>query len=365
MIPLFKVFMADDVESFVMPVLRSGYIGEGPKVAQLEREFGEYIGNPNVVATNSGTSALLMALRLAGVGHGDRVISTPQTCLATNTAILSLGAVPMWADILDDGTIDPDSVQRVLNDWVGPRPRAIMCVDWGGTPCKVDELKAFGLPVIEDACQSVGSRYNGRHVGSDAHYACFSTQAIKHLTTGDGGFLVVNTGQGALADARLMKWFGLDRTKSTSMRCEQDPPLLGHKFQMNDIAASIGLANIRHLPEIIATTKRHAEIYDTAFKNSAVVVPASDPDRQSGYWLYTVSTWDAAHFIRYMGDAGVECGKAHTRNDTKTLFRQCLHDFTHLPGVSSFDRHHVCIPVGWWLTDDDVDRIVSLVANYR
>ena len=359
MIPLFNVFMAPDVADFVLPVLHSGYIGEGKKTQEFERQVGEFIGNPHVVAVNSGTSAIQMALRLAGVRHGSKVITTPMTCLATNMAILALGAVPVWADILPDGTIDPDDVAAKMDC----RPDAVVCVDWGGLPCRLDELKGLGVPVIEDACQSLGSRYKGQYVGSDADFVCFSFQAIKHISTADGGALVVNDNPGALDDARLMRWFGLDRTKSASMRCEQDPPLWGYKMQMNDVAASIGLANIRHLPSILETVRRHAERYNAAFAHLAKVrlsEPIGD-ERQSGYWLYTVLVDDAVAFTRYMAHNGVEVSKAHTRNDTKGVFAPFR---ASLPGVSIFDFHHVCIPVGWWLTDEDVENIVSLVTNY-
>ena len=242
--------MNENVQNHLLPVLHSGYIGEGPKSAQFEKRFGEFIRNPNVAVVNSGTSALVMALRMAGVRNGHYVISTPETPLPTNMAILSMGAGILWADVLPDGTMDPASVNKILDDsrWFFPqRPaKAIMCVDWGGTPCKIAELQCFGLPVIEDACQAVGSYYRGNHVGSDADYTAFSFQAIKHLTTGDGGAVAFLNPEQA-ERARLLRWFGLDRTKGASMRCTQDPPDWGYRMQLNDIAASIGLANLEKL----------------------------------------------------------------------------------------------------------------------
>ena len=116
-IPLFKVYMARDVDQFIMPVLRSGYIGEGPKVQEFEHEIGRLIGNHNIAMVNSGTSALVMALRLAGVGKDDLVLSTPMTCTATNMAILSRGAHIVWADITQDGTLNPFSVEEKLHEY--------------------------------------------------------------------------------------------------------------------------------------------------------------------------------------------------------------------------------------------------------
>ena len=306
-IPLFKVYMNENVQNHLLPVLHSGYIGEGPKSAQFEKRFGEFIRNPNVAVVNSGTSALVMALRMAGVRNGHYVISTPETPLPTNMAILSMGAGILSADVLPDGTMDPASVNKILDDsrWFFPqRPaKAIMCVDWGGTPCKIAELQCFGLPVIEDACQAVGSYYRGNHVGSDADYTAFSFQAIKHLTTGDGGAVAFLNPEQA-ERARLLRWFGLDRTKGASMRCTQDPPDWGYKMQLNDIAASIGLANLEKLPWLLQKTKAHASYYDEVFG------VAPDPARQSGYWLYTIlvqDKWALSPTWRTMGLNAPRC----------------------------------------------------------
>lgn len=356
MIPLFKVFMAGDVLDFLTPVLFSGYIGEGEKTKEFEEEIAMFIGNQNVVCTSSGTSALTIALRLAGVGYRDEVITTPMTCLATNMAILSLGAIPIWADILTDGTIDPKDVEMKITK----RTKAIMCVDWGGLPCKLDELD-FGFPVIEDACQSLGGTYRGVPVGNSADYVCFSFQAIKHISTADGGAIVIRDPE-KVKEARLMKWFGLDRTTSTAMRCLQDPPMWGYKAQMNDILAAIGLANIRWLPEILLKTKSNADFYNFELRKAKnVLLPPLDPDRESSYWLYTILVTDADKFIEYMGKAGIECSKAHTRNDDKTIFQPYR---LPLPGTDYFDSHHVCIPVGWWLSETDLSYIVEVIKRY-
>lgn len=362
MIPLFKVFMSPDVIDYLEPVLHSGYIGEGPKVKAFETELGKFIDNPNVVATNSGTSAIVMALRLAGVKHGDYVLTTPMTCLATNMAILSLGAKPIWTDILLDGNMSIVSVP----DATWSHVKAVVCVDWGGTPCELNKLwiksKTYGIPLIEDACQSLGAIYQGQMIGNHADFVCFSFQAIKFLTTGDGGALVVRDGK-LLEKARLMKWFGLDRTKTTHMRCEQNPPIWGYKFQMNDIAASIGLANIKYLSELLAITRKHARIYNEEFRGLYDVRVIEQGDWcLSTYWLYTILVRDPAHFTKYMHERGIEVSKAHTRNDNKKVFSQFWHGDR--PGVHEFDTTHICIPVGWWLSDEDVRHVVQSVKEY-
>ena len=357
MIQLFKVFMADDVGDFVMPVLKSGYIGEGKKVAEFESAFSEFIGNPNVLAVSSGTMAIQIALRLAGVGEGDLVATTPMTCLATNEPILALGATPLWVDIDPvTGCMCPKSLNGVLYTRAANVVKAVLCMHWGGTPCDMDGIyetasKHF-IPVVEDACQALGSVYDN----TLSNYVCFSFQAIKCLTTGDGGAIAFRYKED-LERARLMKWFGLDRSKGATMRCSQDPSEYGYKAQMNDISASIGLANIRHTEALLEKTIYNATRYNTAFGVSRKYGVVSSS------WLYTIHVDDSSGFISYMKDNGVECSKVHTRNDTKTIFK--CSPKVDLPGVEQFDRTHVCIPCGWWVSDEDVTKVIKLVKEYR
>ena len=369
MIPLFKVFMADDVDEFVVPVLKSGYIGEGEKVAEFEKAVGDFIGNPNVLAVSSGTMAIQIALRLAGVGVGDYVITTPMTCLATNEPILALGAKPVWVDVDPvTGCMCAAALKRVIevisndgNEFVVDtidRTCAVLCMHWGGMPCDIHAIGeiAGGIPVIEDACQAFGSTYSGCMIGSYSNFVCLSFQAIKHLTTGDGGAIAF-LHKDDLERARLMKWFGLDRRKSNAMRCSQDPPEYGYKAQMNDISAAIGLANIRHTEALLEKVAYNAARYDIAFSvNRKYGVVSSN-------WLYTIHVNDSSGFISYMKGNGVDVGKVHARNDTKSIFASS--PSAKLPGVDAFDRTHVCLPVGWWLTEDDVTKIIKLVKKYR
>ena len=362
MIPLFKVAMASDVADFILPVLHSGYIGEGSKSQELEKAVGNFIGNENVILVNSGTSAITIALKLAGVEHGDKVVSTPMTCLATSMSILSVGAVPVWADILPDGTMNPIDVWRKVDQ---SGAKAIVCMDWGGLPCRLSELSFiaghFGISLIEDACQALGAEYNGKKIGNQSEMCCFSFQAIKQLTTVDGGLLAITTNspfytKSLLEEGKTRRWFGLDRSKGADMRCNQDPPFAGYKWQSNDVLASIGLANIRGLQDRLEVTRAHARAYNDAFGIK------TDPARESSYWLYTIFVKDVDKFIQYMKENGVECSRVHDRNDTKTVFKDSR---ANLPGVDWFDKYHVCIPVGWWLEDCQVEMISDLIIKYK
>ncbi len=357
MIPLFKVYMSSDVDTMLHEVLHSGYIGEGQRVVDFETSLRTVVENNMILTTNSCTSAITMALRLAGVKSGDFVISTPMTCLATNEPILALGATPLWADIDPiTGMILPDSVAELLTY---ERVKAVVCMDWGGYPCRVDKIvdiaKDFNVPVIEDAAQSICASVKGTPVGRISDYTCFSFQAIKQLTTGDGGAIAVKSPTD-FERARLMRWFGLDRARSNDLRCFQDPPEYGYKFHMNDIAATIGLANIKTLCIRVSAARKNAHLFDVILDRPTYSDVTPSP------WVYTLIVSDANRAIEIFKKNDIQASRVHDRNDTKKIFSAS----PRAPiGVDYFDQHHVCIPVGWWLSENDIDRIVETLKELQ
>lgn len=362
-IPLFKVFMPKSVLGVVGEVLECGFIGEGPRAALFEKKLSRWFGNPRVLSMNNGTAALQLALRLAGVGFGDEVISTAMTCVATNTPILAMGAKIIWADIDPaTGNIDPADVERKIT----PKTKAIMAVHWGGYPCDLDELNAIarnhGLKLIEDACHAFGAMYKGKHIGSHSDFSCFSFQAIKQLTTVDGGALTCRTPEDA-DRGRLLRWYGIDRHQNRKdFRCEEDIREYGYKFHMNDVTAAIGIEQLHYVAGILAKHRAHAAAYTRAFRGLKHVSPlAYRKDRVSAYWLYTLRVKDRDRFMGAMQEKGIVVSQVHARNDTHTMFRPFRAE---LPGVNTFASEEVCIPVGWWLSERDVSYIIDAICQY-
>jgi dTDP-4-amino-4,6-dideoxygalactose transaminase len=363
-IPLFKVHMPETVFARVIETLASGYIGQGPRVAEFEKALAPWFGNPNVLTVNSGTSALHLALRLAGVGYGDEVISTAMTCTATNEPILERGARIVWADI-DPMTanIDPQDVERKIS----PRTKAIMVVHWGGYPCDLDELNAIAqkhnIKLIEDAAHAFGAAYQGHPVGSYSDFVCFSFQAIKHLTTVDGGALVCKSEED-YRRGKLLRWYGIDReTPRADFRCEEDVAEYGYKFHMNDVCATIGLQQLAHVGSVLDRHRANAAYYNEQLKGlSGVTVLAYQPDRVSSYWLYTLLVQDRLDFMRRMQEAKITVSQVHARNDKHTMMRDFVTD---LPGVDTFVEKQVSIPVGWWLTDAERAYIAATIKSIR
>lgn len=344
MIPLFSVSMSPDVAPALEQVLMSGYIGQGSKVDAFEEALRAYTGR-TPITVNSGTSALTMALRLADVGPGDLVISTPMTCSATNIPILSLGARPLWADIDErTGLIDPVSVHELYRkSRTRKRIKAVMAVDWGGQPCDYDELKELELPIIEDAAHAFGASYKRQKIGMVADYTCFSFQAIKHLTTGDGGALIPPSY--AVKRAKDMRWFGLDRSTNTGFRGEQDITEWGYKFHMNDINATIGLVNLERIDRILSHHRLNAELYDDEL-DARFTRTKPTYDHQGSWWLYTVllpNRQERDAFKTYMDASGIAVSQVHWRNDRQTVFRTIKE--RDLPGVDVFSNRMICLPV--------------------
>lgn len=374
-IPLFKVRMADSAVERVAKVLASGYVGQGELCEQFEREFGRLVGAPAPpLLVNSCTSAIDLALHLIGVGPGDEVITTPITCAATNTPVALRGAKIIWSDVDPmTGNIDPADVARKVTK----RTKAIIAVDWGGRSCAYDDLRGAGgttRAIIEDAAHAL--LMERPCVGGD--FICWSFQAIKHLTTGDGGALYVARDASALPyttdhvnaarremteRARLLRWYGLDRRSKADFRCEQDIAEIGYKYQSNDIAAAIGLANLQFAEWSVARSRQNAEWYTRALAGlPGVTLAPFDPG--ASYWIFTILVDDRDSFSAHMKAAGVATSQVHARNDKHSAFKACSEARGPLPGVDAFDAQQVAIPNGYWVGEEERQHIAAAITDW-
>lgn len=367
LIPLFRVHMPPEEE--LLPALRdvlySGQVGQGPKVEEFEAALAPVAGNRNVLAVNSGTSALQLALRLAGA-RGGSVVTTPMTCAATVLPVLAEGARPVWADIDPaTGNIDPLDAERKL----APDTRAVLAVHWGGQPCDMTALMDLGarhgIPVIVDAAHALGAQWAGEPVGSPAaDFTCFSLQAIKHITTIDGGILTTRDA-GNYRRGKLLRWYGIDRdAEQADARVAADIGDWGYKFHMNDVAATIGLAQLRHLPGILAAHRGNAAFYDDTLCGLVQAAPARRYS-EGAWWLYTLLWRDGgqrAAFQAFMRAAGIQVSRVHGRLNRLTCFRE--YAAGPLPGVDEFFERECCIPVHWALTEADRRAVAGAVTEF-
>jgi dTDP-4-amino-4,6-dideoxygalactose transaminase len=278
---------------------------------------------------------------------------------------MAMGARPVWADVNPrTGLIDADSILSRLTS----KTKAIMTVDWGGAPCDFDRIFEVydynrDIRIIEDAAHAFGSIYKDRPVGDWSDFTCFSFQAIKHLTTVDGGALTTFD-IGDLQQGRLLRWYGIDREANTKeFRGEVDVVDWGYKFHMNDVNATIGLANLPYMPEIIMRHREHARVLDEGLNRE--IYTSTDPDYKhvSAHWLYTTllpNSDTRELFKQHMTKKGVQVSQVHWRNDRLTTFKPFeRHD---LPGVDEFSSRMICVPIHW---DSDPYRVLSAMNEFQ
>jgi dTDP-4-amino-4,6-dideoxygalactose transaminase len=258
----------------------------------------------------------------------------------------------VWSDIDEvTGNIDPLDAAFLVKKY---NAKAIIAVDWAGRVCNYAMLKATGVPIIEDAAHAFGAP-------TDGDYICYSFQAIKHLTTGDGGALVCPTPETQVR-ARLLRWYGLDRNIGTAMRCTQELSEIGYKYQMNDIAASIGLENLDMVRGNLIKHRANAAYLTEKIDNEKITVPPYD--QTSSCWVFTLHTRTRDDFMAYMIAHGIEASLVHVRNDTQPKLRALQTTPGEIPGVTSFSQTQCSIPCGWWLTEGDRDFIVETINKY-
>lgn len=374
MIPLFKVAMTPGAADAVTAVLRSGRLEHGPVAANFETALAERIGNPRVLTLNSGTSGLHLAIDLAtrpargsGVPADDvpgEILSTPLTFEGTNWPILASGRRIRWIDV------DPRTLNVDLDDLeskISPACRAIMVVHWAGYPVDLNRLRAIvdraevrhGIRpvVIEDCAQAWAATYDGLPLGRHGNVSVFSFGALKPLTCGSGGLIVVPDDE-MYDRARLRRWFGIDRQADRTTG-DYDVADWGFRFYMNDVAAAIGLANLVAADGLIERSRANAAFFDRELAGvPGLRQTERSPDREPSHWIYPVLIEDRSSFVRKLTDSAIATGIVSRRNDAHSCVASVRE---HLPGMDWVADRLAYLPVGWWLSEADRDHVVSTI----
>lgn len=339
-------------------ILYSGYIATGQAVDDFEDEFRSYIDHKNLLSLHSGTDALHLAFILAGIKPGDEVISTPMTAEPTNTAIAMVGAKVVWGDVDPrNGLLNPESVKSLITE----KTKAIVCVDYAGMVCNIDAYRRIyeetDIPFIEDAAHALGSKFNRKMTGCNAAYTIFSLQAIKHMTTVDGGILSMESDE-QIDRARRLRWFGLDKKKT---RLENDITEVGYKYAMNNVNATIGMVQMRFVKDIIGKYISNGKFYDKELAGvGGVTLPYYYPGAEASYWLYTMKVERREDFIKMMEANGIMASPLHHRSDTHSIFKESRRE---LPGMEEWYNSFVHIPCGWWVNEESRENIVNIIKK--
>ncbi len=279
MIPISKPLLGEEEQAAVRRVLKSGTLAQGPKVAEFECVFADFIGVKYAIATANGTTALHTALLAHGIGPGDEVITTPFTFIASVNAILYTGARPVFVDIDESFNINPELIEVAITECT----RAIMPVHLYGQPADMEAIgriaSKYDLIIIEDACQAHGAEFNGRKVGSFGT-GCFSFYATKNMTTGEGGMITTNDDEVA-EKVRLIINHG--------MKVRYCHDVLGYNYRMTEVAAAIGIEQLTKLPAFNARRIETAGFYNERLANiPGLVIPKVYPRRTHVYHQYTI-----------------------------------------------------------------------------
>ena len=362
-IVMFYPHVSELAKSLVMETLDSRWIGQGPKVKLFEEDFSKKFGSSSpAIAVGSGTDALHLSYMLANLEPGDEVIAPVFTCTATNIPFLYMGVKINFADI-DPETmnIDVSHVRQLMNQNV----KAIVCVHYGGLPCDMDELQLiadeWGVPIIEDAAHAVGAKYKGVNVGSISDFTMFSFQAIKHITTGDGGMLIIKN-KDLVDKAERIRWFGIDRKSKQAGIWENDITEVGYKYQMTDIAAAMGIASLSEFDEQSKLRKELFETYEVELANCdrLKVIGGGFSDREHAAWLFTVLVKDRYTLQQKLRENGIESNQVHFRNDRYSIFNEFTEGKS-FPNMDKLEDNYLVLPLHTKMSKDDVKRVCKVI----
>lgn len=357
----------------VVETLRSRWIGTGPKTAEFERSFSDYVGAPRGVALNSCTAGLHLSLVVSGIGPGDEVITTPYTFPASVNAIMHAGAEPVFADV--DRTTQ-NVIPELILEALTPRTKAVLPVHMAGRPCNMDAIGEIatehGLVVIEDAAHAIGAEYHGRRIGSISPLTCFSFYATKNITTAEGG-MVTTSSDDVAERLGVLALHGL--SKGAWQRYSSEGPghylavEAGFKYNMSDVHAAIGLSQIERIDEWRTRREGIWERYDEAFADLPVRVPAEPaPGTTHARHLYTLlldvdeigesRDWFRARMHERNIGTGIHFVAVHLH----PYYRQHFPEAS-FPNAEWLSDRTVSLPLSPGLTSEDVEDVVTAVRD--
>lgn len=362
-IVLFHPHMPAKAIEYVSDTLKSRWIGQGPKVDLFERNFREkFAPNCSAISVGSGTDALHLSYILAGLKPGDEVIAPVFTCTATNIPFLYMGVKVIFADV-QPGTlnIDPKHVAALVNE----KTKAIVCVHYGGLPCDMDEIQTiatkWNIPIIEDAAHAVGAKYRGKYIGSISDFTMFSFQAIKHITTGDGGMVMIKNPD-LVEKAKRVRWFGIDRSAKQMGVWENDIKDIGYKYQMTDISAAMGLAALEEFDQTLALRKNIFKVYEKGLAgiSGLTFIGGDYSDREHAAWLCTVIAEHRFDLQKKLRENHIESNQVHYRNDRYSIFGGRGKNF---PNMDAIEDKYLVLPLHTKMSVKDAERVCSVIKS--
>jgi perosamine synthetase len=371
MIPVMRPWLGEEEAAAAAAAISSGWVAQGPRVAEFETAFAAAIGTRHAVAVSSCTAALHLALIAAGIGPGDEVVVPSLSFIATANAVRYVGAAPRFADV-DEATqnLTTSTIEECLTD----HTRAIILVDQAGVPADFAVIQAFcaerGITVVEDAACAVGSVYQGQPVGARADLAAFSFHPRKLLTTGEGG-MIVTPAEEVAARLRRLREHGMD--VSASQRHVSRQPVIEHytevgfNYRMTDVQAAIGLVQLGRLDRLVARRRSLAQRYQSLLADIPGLRTVTDPGygktNYQSFWVLLPDGFPVSRdeLLRRLADAGISARRGIMAAHLEPAYAD--HFTTRLPVTERLTASSIILPLFHELTEKEQDAVVSVIRS--
>jgi perosamine synthetase len=372
MIPIAKPYLTKKEAKAAYDTILTGWITQGPRVAEFEEKFALYTGAKYAVAVSNCTTALHLAMIVAGIGPGDEVICPSMSYIATANAIKYVGAKPVFAEINPDNyNLDPkDTIQKISS-----KTKAILLVHQIGMPADIDAFKEIAakhkIKLIEDAACAAGSSYKGSKIGSHSDLVCFSFHPRKVISTGDGGMIATNN-EAYYNRMKLLRQHGMsvnDRARHESSKIIFEDHLeVGYNYRLTDIQASVGIRQLEKLDWIIAKRRKIASRYHKAFKDIKYLqLPLEKKGYSSNYQSYSIYLKDDCpvsrnDIMQKMLDAGISTRRGIMTTHRETAYKEECAGLS-LPVSEKTSDRSIILPLYVPMKDEDIDKVILTFSS--
>lgn len=357
-VPLSKPSIGEEEIKAVSEVLKSGNLSLGPKLPEFEEKFASYIGTKYAVAVSSGTSGLHLCMKLLNLKQGDEVITSPFSFIASANCILYEKAKPVFVDIKEnDFNIDPDKIEEAITE----KTKAILPVHIFGKSTDMDKIKKiaekYNLAIIEDACEAVGAKYQGKKVGSLGNFSVFAFYPNKQITTGEGGIITLNDEE----KANLLKSLR-NQGRSTMSSAWLAHDVLGYNYRLSDISCAIGIEQLKKIDYILEKRKQKAKLYNELLSELDVICPEFNEEKS--WFVYVIRVKNRDHVMKKLIEKGVACRPylpaIHLQPIYKKLFNYKEGDF---PVCEKVSNSTLALPFFTEIIEEEINYVYNTLKE--
>jgi len=371
MIAIAKPYLSADEAQYAYDTILSGWVTQGPKVQEFEEKFAAYMGSKYAVALSNCTTALHLAMIVAGIKEGDEVICPSMSYVATANSIKYVGATPVFAEVNEFYNLDVNDVEKRIT----PKTKAILLVHQIGMPADIDAFKALcekhGLKLIEDAACAAGSAYKGKKIGSHSDLVCFSFHPRKVITTGDGGMITTGNEE-YYKRLKLLRQHAMsvnDRERHSAGKIIFEDHLeVGYNYRMTDIQAAVGIKQLEKLDMIVTERRKIAERYKAVLDSvSGIVLPQEPSNYFTNYQSFSIFIRPDAkvsrnHFMELMLEKGVATRRGIMTAHRESAYKNEFKDMA-LPVSENYSDNSVLLPLYFPMNNEDVEKVIAAVKE--